>query len=84
MKTNIIRIGNSQGVRIPKVLLEQSRLGSEVEIEVEGDRIVIHNPSRPRQGWDEGFARMAACGDDALLDGNALVAEPWDETEWEW
>jgi antitoxin component of MazEF toxin-antitoxin module len=32
MKTNIIRIGNSQGVRIPKILLEQSRLGTEVDL----------------------------------------------------
>ena len=37
MKTNIVTIENSQGVRIPKILLEQSKLSSEVELEVKGE-----------------------------------------------
>jgi antitoxin MazE len=52
-ETNIIRIGNSQGIRIPMVLLAQSRLGTEVELEVEDENIVIRSVSRPRQGWGE-------------------------------
>lgn len=35
MRANILRIGNSQGIRIPKVLIEQGGLGAEVELEVE-------------------------------------------------
>ena len=31
MKTRIVRIGNSQGIRIPKALLEQAGLQGEVE-----------------------------------------------------
>ncbi len=83
VKTRIIKIGNSQGVRIPKPLLEQSGLGAEVELEVEQDRIVIHNVHQARQGWSEAFAKMAEYGDDALLDGEIQTTE-WDETEWQW
>ena len=45
MKTNIVSIGNSQGVRIPKILLEQSKLSGEVELEVCGESIII-KPAR--------------------------------------
>ena len=72
MKTRIVKIGNSQGIRIPKVLLEHSRIGNdEVELEVEDNRIVIRPLSRPRKGWDEAFRSMAEHGDDRLLDKDA-------------
>ena len=57
MKTNIVTIGNSQGIRIPKILLEQSKLSGEVELEVKGDSIVILPARRPRENWDEAFER---------------------------
>ena len=83
VKTRIIKIGNSQGVRIPKPLLEQSGLGEEVELEVEQNKIVIKGVAPPRRGWEEAFALMAERGDDALLDPD-ITDSPWDETKWEW
>ena len=68
MKTRIIRIGNSQGIRIPKLYLQQTGLGEEVELEVQDSEIVIRSTQHPRQGWDEAFQVMAAHGDDKLLD----------------
>lgn len=41
MKAKIIRIGNSKGVRIPKALLEETRLGPEVELSLRGNEIII-------------------------------------------
>jgi antitoxin MazE len=84
LRTRIIRIGNSQGIRIPKHLLGQSNLGDEVELEVQADQIVIRPARHARQGWDEAFSRMAEQGDDRLLDGNIATAAEWDEGEWEW
>jgi antitoxin MazE len=83
MKTRIVRIGNSQGIRIPKPLLEQSGLGEEVEIEVRPNEIVIRAAARPRDGWEEAFSRMSAEGDDALLDSD-VVSSDWDDREWTW
>jgi antitoxin MazE len=68
MKTRIVRVGNSQGVRIPKWLLEQTGLRGEVEISAEGDSLVIRPAHRPRAGWAAAFQEMARRGDDALLD----------------
>ena len=84
MKTHIIKIGNSQGVRIPKMLLEQSGLGAEVELEVQESQIIIRSASRPRQGWEEAFRAMAEHQDDQLLDPDLTGQTHWDKHEWQW
>jgi antitoxin MazE len=84
MRANIIRIGNSQGIRIPKVLLEQSHLGTEVELEVEDEKIIIRSASRPRQGWGEKFRLMAGSGDERPSEEDMNVETEWDKDEWEW
>lgn len=83
IKTRIVKIGNSQGVRIPKILLDQTNLGKEVELEVEQGRIVIRASHPLREGWEEQFKLMAEVGDDQLLDGE-INTTTWDEEEWEW
>ena len=82
IKTKIVKIGNSRGVRIPKLLLEQAGFIEEVEIVVDNDQLILRPVAGPRAGWDEAFRRMAAAGDDKLLDPETLTM--WDETEWEW
>lgn len=82
IRTRIIKIGNSQGIRIPKVLLEQSGIYAEVEIEVQGDSITIRRAPQLRMEWDEAFALMAEQHDDVLLD-DANTTD-WDRVEWEW
>jgi antitoxin MazE len=84
MRTNIIRIGNSQGIRIPKVLLEQSRLGTEVELDVEDEKIVIRSAAHPRQGWGEKFKLMAESGDDRAMDESLSMQTEWEKEDWQW
>lgn len=68
MRAAIHRIGNSQGVILPKSLLAQLGLTSEVEMEIEQDAIVLRKPNRmPREGWAEASKALAAAGDDALV-----------------
>ncbi len=68
IRTRIIKIGDSQGVRIPKVLLEQSGLDTEVEIGVQGKELIICKAPQLRSGWDHALASMAEQQNDALLD----------------
>jgi antitoxin MazE len=85
VKTRIIKIGNSQGIRIPKVLLEQAGLGEEVELDVRNGQLLIRAVGKkPRQGWDEAFRAMAAAGDDKLLDEDLTGQSRWDQEEWQW
>ena len=83
-KTRIVKIGNSQGIRIPKVLLDQVALGEEVELEVQENQLVIRSARSVRSDWDEQFIRMAECGDDQLLDAKTASLTSWDKDEWEW
>ena len=83
-RAHIIKIGNSRGIRIPKLLLEQVNLGEEVELEVREGQLVIRPAQGLRRGWDEQFAKMAQSGDDKLLDAEAIELTTWDRDEWEW
>jgi antitoxin MazE len=67
MRASIVRIGNSQGIRIPKVVLEQTRLHGEVELEVKDKKIIISPVKKPRQDWDRQFKLMAERGDDCVF-----------------
>jgi antitoxin MazE len=83
MRTRIVKIGNSQGIRIPKLLLERSNLAEEVELEAEDNRIIIRSLKQPRQDWESAFRAMAERGDDELLDKDLLAQTQWDEDEWQ-
>jgi antitoxin MazE len=83
MKTSLVRIGNSHGVRIPKAVIDQCGLKREVDMTVKGDTIVIAPARKPRAGWAEAFKRMAEAGDDALLIPDTLSNE-FDDKEWRW
>mgnify|MGYP001547072996 CR=1 FL=1 len=82
MKTKIVRIGNSRGVRIPKPLLEQAGLENEVLLRVVEEGIVIEAADQPRTGWGEAARVLRERGEDGLLD--EVVLTDFDETEWVW
>jgi len=84
MKARIVKIGNSQGIRIPKPLILQAGLKDEVELDIEDNRLVISHAGRPRASWAKAFRQMAERGDDSLLDGDVVNASRWDEEGWEW
>jgi antitoxin MazE len=81
MHVNIHRIGNSQGVVIPKPVLAQLGLDAEAgaEMTIEGGALVLRRPARPlRAGWAEAARKIAEAGDDTLVlgeFGNAADAE---------
>lgn len=84
VKTRLVKIGNSQGIRIPKVLLDQVGLKNDIELEVQGDQLVLRAARRPREGWDEQFRQMAERDEDELLDKDVRSGSSWDEEEWTW
>ena len=70
MRSSIVRIGNSQGVRIPKLLLQEAEISGPVELRAEKGRIVVERAEDPRAGWQEAAERIAAEGGDELSMGN--------------
>ncbi len=84
IKTRLIKIGNSQGIRIPKVLLDQIGLTDDLELEVQDDHLVLRAVRRPREGWADQFRLMAERNDDQLLDPATRSGSSWDDEEWTW
>ena len=82
MKTKIIRIGNSRGVRIPKPLLEEAGLEDVVTLRVVDGAIVIAAEKESRAGWEEAAALASERQEDSLLD--ELTPTRFDNDEWEW
>ena len=82
VRSKVVKIGNSRGIRIPRALLEQAGLTNDVEMTIDGDKLIIHSAHNPRQGWEAHFMAMAAQGDDHLLD--QVSSTHWEEDEWTW
>ncbi len=81
MRTRIVQIGNSRGVRIPKPILEQAGLRDEVDLSVEGDRLVIQPARAPRAGWAEALAAVPAAVGVVFGEGGMTR---FDREEWSW
>ena len=82
MKTRIVQIGNSRGIRLPKVLIEEAQLEEEVELAAEPGCIVIRSASRPREGWAAAAQKMRERNEDPLLD--PATPTQFDVKEWKW
>jgi len=84
VRARVVKIGNSQGIRIPKPILEQTGIMEDVELEVEKNQIIIRPISNPRVGWDFAFKTMAEKVDDVLIHEIENISHSWDEEEWQW
>jgi len=82
MKARLIRIGNSRGVRLPKALIEEAGLQDDVEMVLRDGTVVISSAACRRSGWAEAAAKLAARGEDRLVD--APVSTKFDKEQWEW
>jgi antitoxin MazE len=83
MKVELIRIGNSRGIRIPKPLIEQCGLGDTVELRVEHHCLVISAERQARQGWEDAFRAAGPASNDEMLLGDN-TPNNFDLEEWHW
>lgn len=85
MNTRLIRVGNSQGIVLPKKLLQQYRLAGEVDLKPTPEGLLITPVAPPRrQDWDARFQHALAQGqspEGELLEG---FADDFEESEWQW
>ena len=82
MKAELVRIGNSRGIRIPKPIIEECGFDDAVELRIENHRLVIAPARRPREGWEQAFrAAGSSVHDELLLDTSS---NQFDREEWRW
>jgi antitoxin MazE len=83
--TTLIRIGNSQGVRIPKAIIEQAQLDEkELTFKVIENGLLIQPVKKPRQGWREQFESALHSQESGGIDHEWLNAPLVDDEDWEW
>jgi antitoxin MazE len=82
VRTRLIRIGNSRGVRLPKSLIAQAGLSDEVELRVRDGAIILERAATVRPGWEEAAKEMRRRDEDRLID--PVTTTRFDEEEWEW
>lgn len=81
MRIDLVRIGNSQGIRLPKAIIEQAQLTDTLDLEVSGGALIIRSAYRPRKAWEAAAIACHASGNDQLDDWDATTADF--EGQWE-
>jgi antitoxin MazE len=82
MEVAIRKMGNSQGVLIPKPILAQIGLEGSADLQVRDGVIEIRPVRRNRrEGWEQDAQRLAVEGGDALV-WPGLANEGDDELVW--
>jgi antitoxin MazE len=86
MEASLVKIGNSQGLIIPKRIL--SKLGSAKKFNIqEKDGCLLFVPvqgEKPRENWDTMFAQAAKNGINPEKDPFENISNEFDNTEWIW
>lgn len=83
--TTLVRIGNSQGVRIPKAIIEQAKLANtQLTFKVVDDGLLIVPIKKVRDGWQEKFECASTCTDSANSDREWLDSPLVDDEDWQW
>ncbi|MBF0537209.1 MAG: AbrB/MazE/SpoVT family DNA-binding domain-containing protein [Nitrospirae bacterium] len=78
MRVSIVPIGNSRGIRIPETVMKQCGFDDEVELEVNGNKLIVKPvKEKPRKNWDKAFKLMAERGEDSLLIDDSLDIETY-------
>ena len=67
MEVSVIKIGNSKGIRLSKTLLDRYSIKDTVDLIMDKGQIILKPVSKPRQGWEKAFEKMAENGEDNLL-----------------
>ncbi|NOY48481.1 MAG: AbrB/MazE/SpoVT family DNA-binding domain-containing protein [Chlorobi bacterium] len=82
---HLIKIGNSQGIRIPKPLIQQAHLeGKELDIQVVNQGIFVTPSKKPREGWEESIKAILSNEGAEITDNEWLDAELTSNESLEW
>ncbi len=73
----LIAIGNSKGIRLPKILLQKYGWGDSLVLEETEEGVFLYSRERNKLSWKETYRAMAADSED-WSDLDATVADGLD------
>lgn len=81
----LIKIGNSQGIRIPKAVIEQAHLSNkELVFKVVDGGLLIQPVQAPRKNWRQQIDKVLKVDEARLSDQEWLDAPLLDDEDWQW
>jgi len=82
---HLVKIGNSQGIRIPKPLIQQAHLeGKELDIQVVNQGILVTPSKKPREDWEKTIEAILASKASGATDNEWLDAALTSDDNLEW
>ncbi len=82
---HLVKIGNSQGIRIPKPLIQQAHLeGKELDIQVVNQGILVTPSKKPRENWKQAIEKILATNGLEATDSEWLDASLTSNDDLEW
>jgi len=82
---HLVKIGNSQGIRIPKPLVDQARLeGKELKLQLVNGGLLISPQNGVREGWQEAIERSIEAHGSESVDKEWLNLPISSDDELEW
>ncbi len=82
---HLVKIGNSQGIRIPKPLIEQAHLeGKELDIQLVNQGILVTPSKKPRDGWKKAIETILTSKETEQADNEWLDATLTSDDDLEW
>ncbi len=82
---HLVKIGNSQGIRIPKPLIEQAHLeGKELDIQLVNQGILVTPSKKPRDGWKKAIDAILTSQETEQTDNEWLDATLTSDDDLEW
>lgn len=79
METSIIKIGNSKGLLLSKVILKKYNIEEKVELILEKGQIILKPVSSTKKNQENEFRKMNENGDDKLLINDVFEDENFEE-----
>ncbi len=81
MQTQVIQVGNSLGIRLPKSVLDSFSLekSAKLDIQTRSGSIVLRPLRKPRDGWAVAFQNSPAIEED--LWGDLPLADAWEDAD---
>lgn len=67
MEVNVIKIGNSKGIRLSKTILNEYEIEGVVELELKDDHIEIRPKRKPRLNWEIALKEMVEDENEEIL-----------------
>jgi antitoxin MazE len=84
MQTQLVPVGNSRGIRLPKAMLAQCGIEHSVDLKVTEQGILISPVRSSRQGWEDAVRAENKHGPNADMEALSALPNLFDDAEWTW